>query len=253
MKQLAQHQYESVRHLFSDDFPNIAIILAIIEQVIPGQIWVNHEEEPSICLIVTHVTYCFLKGDINEEEFAECMQILKQKQTVKLFFEPDPQFDLAKLGFVPLLRRQYRYKNIHHNMPIFENNSGYLLKKIEDLETFDLCLWKPLLIGFFGTAENFLKNGIGYILWDAQHKIIASEAYGIPSKKFVEVGTITHELYRGKKLSTILCNHLIRNAIQKGLQPIWTCDDANLFSWKVAEKQGMDEKIQYIFYTWVSS
>jgi GNAT superfamily N-acetyltransferase len=197
---------------------------------------------------MTGASYCFIKGNLNEIVFKECLTLLKQKQMIKLVLEPHPKFNLSRYGFVPVSRRQYRYKNINNKIPVYENNSGYQIIKIEDIKTFNLCMWKTLITGFFGSAENYLKNGIGFILWDSKNQIIASESHGIPSKKFIEVGTITHEKYRGQKLSTILCNHLIRYAAQNGLQSVWTCDEVNTISWKVAEKQGMDELHHYTFF-----
>lgn len=93
----------------------------------------------------------------------------------------------------------------------------------------------------FGSIENYFKNGIGFIFWDDTNQIVASESHGLPSKEYIEVGTITNENYRGQQLSTILCNHLIRYAIGRCLKPVWSCDEENFISWKVAEKQGMDD------------
>lgn len=250
MKQLSENKYENARKLFHKNYPNLPEIFAVIEHLIPGQIWVNNEDEPTFCLVITNSPYCFIQGEINEEIFEECFKLLKKKPMVKLVVEPNPQLDLAKFGFLSVSRRQYRYRDIHSKIPQYENNSSYLIKKIEDIETFNLCLWKPLMTSIFGSAENYLKHGIGFILWDSNNKIIASESHGIPSKELVEVGTVTHENYRNQKLSTILCNHLIRHAIEKKLKPVWSCDDANFISWKVAEKQGMDELIKYTFYNW---
>lgn len=249
MKQLHPDQYENVRPLFHVNYPNLPMIYGIIECLIPGQIWVDKENEPSVCLVMTGATYCFIAGNLNAEIFQDFLQLLKQKELVKLAFETDAPLEPSTFGFIPVARRQYRYKNIQSKLPMYENDSGYILKKIEDEETFDLCIWKPLIISIFGDTENYLKNGMGFILWDAQKGVVASEAHGILSNKYVEVGTVTHEDYRGRKLSTILCNHLIHYAIKKDLQPVWSCDEANLISWKVAEKQGMDELIKYTFHT----
>jgi len=250
MKQLSKNKYKNVRELFHKNYPNLPEIFAVIEHSIPGQIWVDNEHEAKICLVITNSPYCFVSGEVNEEIFLECFELLKKKQMVKLVVDPNPQFDLSRFGFVTVSRRQYRYKDIHGKIPQYDNNSSYLIKKIDDIETFNLCMWKPLMTDIFGSAENYLTNGIGFVLWDANNKIIASESHGIPSKEFIEIGTVTHENYRGQKLSTILCNHLIRHAIEKKLKPVWSCDEANVVSWKVAEKQGMDELIKYTFYTW---
>lgn len=249
MQQLEENKYENIRKLFHQNYPNLPLIFAIIERLIPGQIWVDDANKPMLCLVMSEAPYCFLKGEINEETFQPCLELLKKKQIIKLAFEPMPQFDLSKYGFVPVARRQYRYKNIHSKIPIYENDSRYLIKKIEDIETYNLCLWKSLMTDIFGGIENYLKNGIGFILWDTDNQMIASEVHGIPSNEFIEVATITHENYRGQKLSTILCNHLIRYAIQKNLKPVWSCDEKNFISWKVAEKQNMDELIRYTFHT----
>jgi hypothetical protein len=250
MKQLSKSKYENVRKLFHKNYPNLPEIFAVIEHFIPGKIFVDNELEPKFCLVITNSPYCFVTGEVSENIFQECFELLKEKQIVKLVVEPNPQFDLSRFGFVPVSRRQYRYKDIHSKIPQYENGSSYLVKKIENIETFELSMWKSLMTAIFGSAENYLKNGMGFILWDSNNKIIASESHGIPSKELIEVGTITHENYRGQKLSTILCNHLIRHAIEKKLNPVWSCDDANFISWKVAEKQGMDELIKYTFYTW---
>ncbi len=84
---------------------------------------------------------------------------------------------------------------------------------------------------------------------DAEKKLVSSEAHGVIAENLVEIGTVTHENYRGKQLSTIVCNNLIRNLVKKGLNPIWSCDKANIASWKVAEHQGMDDRMEYIFHT----
>ncbi len=250
MNPLRKDKYEKVRQLFHNNYPNLPLIFALIEHVIPGQIWVDREDEPTICLAMTGASYCFMSGEANEKIFQACLKLLKHKQKINLVVKPTLPFDLLQFGFVPVARRQYRYKDTHGKIPLYENNTNYLIKKIEDIETYNLCLWKPLMTAIFGSAENYLQNGVGYIFWDTHKQMIASESHGIPSKEFIEVGTITHENYRGQKLSTILCNHLIRDAIKRNLKPVWSCDDENVASWKVAEKQGMDELIKYTFHRW---
>lgn len=250
MKQLSPNRYECVRKLFSDNYPNLPLIFSIIEGLIPGEIWVDNDDEPNVSMVITGAPYCFISGEINEKIFEKCFKILSQKPVIKLVLNPQPKINISELGFVPVSRRQYRYTDTHNKIPIYTNHSGFLIKKIDDAETFNLCIWKSLMTDIFGSVENYLKNGIGFILWDEDKHVIASESHGIPSKEFIEVGSITNENYRRQKLSTILCNHLISYALKKELKPVWSCDDANFISWKVAEKQGMDNLIRYTFHTW---
>jgi len=248
MKLLPKNKYHLVRSLFHDNYPNLPLVYSVIEQVRPGEIWVDNENNPKHCLILNNTVYCFLAGEIDKKYFLDYLDLIKQKPFVKLAIETSYPLDLTSFGFSPVLRRQYRYKNMH-TVPFFENNSGYLLKKINGPEIFNLCTWKNFMEDFYGGASNYFKYGMGFVLWDPLHEVLVSECHGIRSQGFVELGTITHEQYRNKNLSTILCNHFIDYAIRENLQPIWTCDEANISSWKVAEKLGMDDLTKYVFYT----
>jgi hypothetical protein len=252
IKKLSIDKHQNVRYFFSARFPNSPLIYSVIEGTIPGQIWVDDEDCPTVCLVITGAPYCFVAGKIDERIFQEFLPLLKEKERVSLAFDPTISVEhlhLPKLGFTPVARRQYQYKEIDLNkIPEYKNENGLTLKKIADESTFDLCLWKSLITSFFGNTDHYLKHGIGFVLLDTINQRIASEAHGIASKELIEVGTITDETYRGKGLSTIVCSHLIRTAIKKGLHPVWTCDDANVASWKVAEKQGMDDMTKYTFH-----
>lgn len=109
------------------------------------------------------------------------------------------------------------------------------------------------MIGLYGSSENFLKHGLGYVLWDNEQQLIVCESYGIHTQKWMELGSITRENYRGQGLSTILCNHIIRKSIEMGLMPVWTCEIANIASCKIAENNGMNEIIEYSFSVWKRS
>lgn len=247
MQLLSNAEYEKIRHLFPRNYPNLPFILAIIEHILPGQIWVDHAQKPVCCLVITGGPYCFLAGEITKELLQKCLALLEGKQLIKLVIEPVPLFDVSILGLTSCLRRQY--KGIPRELPIYANSNSYLIKKIINHATFDLCQWKPLITDIFGSAENYFKNGLGFIFWDTTHQKVVSEAHGIPSKTLLEIGTITHANYRGQQLSTLLCNHLIRYAIERQLIPVWSCDEDNIGSWKVAEKQGWTHFRHYIFHT----
>lgn len=76
MKQLSKEKHENVRKLFYKNYPNLPEIFAVIENLIPGQIWVDKEDEPRLCLIITNSPYCFVAGEVSEELFLECLEPL---------------------------------------------------------------------------------------------------------------------------------------------------------------------------------
>ena len=249
--QLSADQYEYVRHLFYDNYPNQPLVLGVIEGTLPGQIWVDDEKNPGSCLVMTEWPYCFIAGSPDQTILSDFIRLLNQKGDVKLVYElpvTDVAANLDRFGFSSVARRQYCYKNDVSIISQYENKSSYVLKQLTDVSMLDLCIWSSLVIGLCGTADNYLKYGLCFILWDEQTQQVVSEAHGIASKNSIEVGTMTRESYRGKGLSTIVVNALIQEARKRHLKPVWTCDEANVASWKVAEHQGMDEMTSYTFY-----
>ncbi|AZE45730.1 hypothetical protein C4K04_0019 [Pseudomonas chlororaphis] len=246
MKKLSSSNYEIVRQLFAEDYPNLPFVHGLIEGVLPGEIFVDNTSNPASCILVSAASYVFTSGISTSQEMRSCLDLLKDKAEIKLVLPELGPHEAKTLGLVPTARRQYSYSNAR---PIeLKNTSGYEIRSIASESFFKECIWFDLMDTIFGGAENFLQRGFGCVFWDADSGIIASEAYGIPSKQYVEIGTVTHPAYRGKGLSTMLCNHLIRHISELGLRPIWSCDESNAASWSVAERQGMDGKLNYNFY-----
>lgn len=252
IKKLSITEYENVRRLFNADDTNLAAAYGVIEGLIPGQIWTDDPHHPTVCLIICEDPYCLIAGELSENIFQDFLLLLKQKKRVILLCEQkanSDQLNLLDYGFTIIPKREYKYKNITAEIPTYRNKTNYILKQIKDEETFNLCIWKRLILDIYLDAKTYLKNGIGFILWDADKQLVVSEAHGICSKQFIEIVTVTHANYRGQNLSTIVCNHLIHYAIDKGLNPVWACNEDNVASWKVAEHQGMDKITKYSFYS----
>lgn len=249
IKKLSPKQYEVVRHLFHKDDANLPAAFGVIEGLIPGQIWVDDCVCPTVCLIICEDPYCLIGGSIDINIFQEFFILLKSKKHVRLYCNEKTQIDFSTFGFSSIRRREYKYQGHKPNIPIYKNNTPYILKKIDNESTFDLCIWKTLMLEIYNTKENYLKNAIGFVLWDKVKQLVVSEIHGICSKQYTEIAAVTRENYRGQHLATILCNHFIHYVMKKGLQPIWSCDEQNIASWKVAERQQMKQVNGYKFYT----
>lgn len=255
IEKLNQTQYKIVHELFDANYPNVAFVYGIIEGKIPGEIWVDNKIKPKVCLIICNdnCPYCFIAGNLDPLIFTEFFCLLQSKDVVKLVCEPsshDNQIDFSKYGFISIPRVQYRYK--HTNPEAIKeqvNESSFHLKQITNKELLDKCMWKSLVLDVYKDANQYLKYGLGYILEDPHNDQVASEAHGVIGENLIEVGTVTHEHYRKRHLSTLVCNRLICSAIKAGLHPMWTCDESNLPSNLIAKHQGMDDSKKYIFYT----
>ncbi len=246
MKKMSSFHYERVRTLFTDNYPNIPFVHGIIEERLPGEVFVDNVVEPGSCMLVTAGAYVFTAGISSPRKLQPCLDLLRDKADIKLVLpELSPQ-QVKPFGLAPTPRRQYAYSTAQSSD--VSNTSGYQIRPLVSEALFKECIWFDFMSGIFGGTEYFLSRGFGWVFWDAAAGVIASEAYGIASKQFVEIGTVTHPAYRGKGLSTLLCNHLMRHLCGLGLQPIWSCDESNPASWSVAEKLGMDSLLHYNFY-----
>ncbi|MDO8954050.1 MAG: GNAT family N-acetyltransferase [Gammaproteobacteria bacterium] len=249
IKKLTPDAFIIVRKLFHTNDTNLPTAYGVIEGLVPGQIWVDTENDPQACLILCEDSYCLTAGHLNEVLFQEFFVLLKQKCNVRLQCGLSVNYKPLKLlNFTSIPRREYKYDMSALVIPHYENQTPYILKPIKDKAMFNLCIWKKIMLETYLTPENYLKNAIGFVLWDADKQIVVSEAHGICSKHLVELVTVTHEKYRGQKLSTIVCNHLIHHAVSKGLHPVWSCNESNVASSRVAEHQGMKEITKYTFY-----
>lgn len=249
INKLAFAEYENVRSLFHESDTNSAAIFGVIEGLIPGQIWTDNQN--NCCLIICEDSYCLMAGKVNKNIFQDFFVLLKQKRNVRLQYQPKTNIDqlnLLDFGFTIIPRREYKYKNVYVEIPKYENKTGYVLKQIKDEKTFNLCLWKQLILDIYLDAKTYLKNGTGFVLMDVEKQLVVSEAHGICSKKSLEIATVTDENFRGQNLATVVCNHLIHYALNKNLNPVWSCNETNIASCKVAEHQGMDEITKYSFY-----
>ena len=248
--ELPSEKYNVVRELFNEDYPSLAFVFGVIEKRMLGKIWVNNTDKPNVCLITTGGPYCFIAGKLSKEMFKHFLKLLIDKPLVKLvcpLAAYDGNFTLTDFGFEQTARLQYQYQDTRLITHV-ENNSRYKLMRVEDEKTFNSCNWFSFMSSLFSSPDAYLKTGISLILYDTTKNVVASEAHGIIADNVVEIGAVTHEDYRNQGLSTIVCNKLIQDCIKKGLNPIWTCDTNNIASRKVAERQGMEVKIEYIFH-----
>jgi RimJ/RimL family protein N-acetyltransferase len=190
-----------------------------------------------------------ISGKLTQSLLEAFLPLIRQKRIVRLQCPPKTHnntLDLAQYGFVPLARREYHYnsKTLLH----IPNSSAFELKPIDNALLFDACMWKPLMLDIYQNFNHYLQHAIGFVLWDPLTKRVVSETHGVGADQLMEIATVTHPDYQNKQLASIICNHLINTRMQAGKNTIWSCDEHNIASGKVAEKQGMAEMIPYDFY-----
>ena len=77
--------------------------------------------------------------------------------------------------------------------------NGLVIEPIESIELFEKCYWFKETSARYGSSEQFLKFGKGYVL--RQEEKILSEVYAdYIGGGHIEIGIVTHPDYQGKSI-----------------------------------------------------
>ncbi|RXV65055.1 GNAT family N-acetyltransferase [Burkholderia stabilis] len=246
MKRLRDSHFHRVKYLFDDSYPNLPLVHGVIEGVLPGQVYTDSEYLPTRCLVLTDAAYAFSVGLRQPDDVCHALEILGDRSEIKLVIPELSLTDAPSYGLVPVPRRQYRY--VAAFPPAAENTSGYHVLPVVDEMLFRRCRWSEFIGSILGGVANFHERATVFVLWDPHTNEIVSEAFAIRSRRFVEIAATTSPSHQGRGLSTLLCNQLVHWVMVRKLQPVWSCDEINAASWRIAEKLGMDSKISYTFF-----
>lgn len=111
---------------------------------------------------------------------------------------------------------------------------------IEPLEARHVEHWGDLdnwLFEIFGGAENFLAKGFASVAAHEGRPVSLAAACAIGGGE-AEIELVTHPDYRGKGLATHVARALVRQCLERGIAPAWSCASANAASIAVALKAG---------------
>ncbi|WP_175003995.1 GNAT family N-acetyltransferase [Burkholderia lata] len=246
MYKLRDIHFHRAKYLFDNDYPNLPLVHGVIEGVLPGDVYADSEYLPTRCLVVTNAAYAFSIGLRQPDDIRHALDILGGREEIKLVIPELSVDDAARYGLAPVARRQYQY--IGACPQDVENTSGYQVLPVESTLLFRQCQWSGFMASIFGSEANFMERASALVLFDQDSNAIVSEAFAIRSRGFAEIAAVTNPIYQGRGLSTLLCGQLVQWMMDRDLQPIWSCDETNAASWRVAEKLGMDLSLTYTFF-----
>ncbi len=249
---LKNDQYQKVLKFFPADFPDVVVVYAILEKRMPGEIWVDNSDNPTAVLIKSNANICYIKGDITQSLFKKFLQKLKYNLRMHLVFEPSPaskHFNLLLCGLTKIDRLSFKLKDKTKNYLLLPSSSVFELtplnKKNEAI--FRMSSGFNMEKKLYGSEEKCIDEAYGFAIWDKQKNRIASETLGVSSKKYVELGIMTHLEYRKQNLAKIVCGKFITDILASGKEPVWACNKSNLASINLANSLGFELEREYQF------
>lgn len=222
-----------------------------------GRAWVDRKDRPSIAIVIV-ADFCYILGCTEDKSYEvsikELLEQFKRKiivsnneygfNVIQKYFpnnhkkysryaikkEPDV-FQIDKLkNFIETVEPKFHIEKI--------DGSNYN-KVLEDEFMADCC-------SNYSSLEEFLKNGIGYVIIHEGEIISGASSYCY-CKGSIDITIGTKEEYRQKGLALACASKLILDCLDKNIYPRW--DASNLESVALAEKLGYHFEKEYKVYS----
>lgn len=230
---------------------------AVVEGKMLGKAWVDNKKNPLTALVLI-ADFCFLLG-LNENEGNEvCIKKLLEKFKGKIFVPYSNYWNLfiekhfsnnhKKYIRYAIKREQdvfdrYKLKNfidiVEHEFFIEKIDQNNYNKVLEDEFMADCC-------SNFSSLEDFLNNGIGYIIIHENEIISGASSYSYCNGA-ISITIGTKREYRKKGLALACASKVILECLDKNVYPKW--DASNLESVTLAEKLGYHFDKEYEVYS----
>ncbi|MFP4362800.1 MAG: GNAT family N-acetyltransferase [Spirochaetia bacterium] len=115
------------------------------------------------------------------------------------------------------------------------------------LEDFDMIDGSVVPKKFWDSKEDFDKKASGVCLWkDGQIASTAFASYMVDN--YLEIGIETHPEYRGRGYASLVSSGLIDYAMEKRLEPVWSCHSENAGSQRLAARLGFIQERRIPYY-----
>jgi GNAT superfamily N-acetyltransferase len=193
----------------------------------------------------------FVGGAVDKELMAELVALLRRERSVVVGVLPDdpllallppaPDYDGGAIDF------EERAPEVDLGA-MAQPPDGLRLARIDE-QFLPRCAWGPWMVASMTAA---LDNGLGYCLLDDEQ--VVAEAFAGPRVAGVlEMGTITHEDYRGRGLGTVVCAQTILECERHGFRTWWNTATTNIASARLARKLGYRVERPYRVLAWFTS
>lgn len=223
MLELNNEKTDFIKSLFNANNEHFPLIKSILSGKKKGRIYVNSIENLYTAAIMSEDGWFYLLGNEYDEDFnRELENIIIQKmrnENKSILWSGIPQNwrnriktnDSLRIEEFP--RIQYKFDYNKYTLNSFTSPS-YLLKSInkENIDkVFNYC---DDIESFWGTEENFIKYGFGFILLD-KGNIVGHALSASVEDNEIEIDIQTDKSYRGHGIATYLASCLIDECIKR--------------------------------------
>lgn len=236
--------------------------LSILEGTIDGIVFVDNQDQPK-CAAVLSTDFIggrligdALNGEFNEGFIAMMKEHILSKNgssNFRLFWSAASEtwdeliFRIFGYNVFRISRTQFQFDkdifealapeethpNVHRIDAATINSHESLRREIE---------------GLWGSAENYLQHGVGWVAISSEGRVMGRCNAAFVGGGSAELAIQVNKGVRGQGIGFQLARNFIRDCLDRGVTPNWTCDTQNVPSFKMAQKLGFQADANYNFF-----
>lgn len=222
-----------------------------------GRAWTDRKDNPSAAVVLV-ADFLFLLGYTEDvKEAADIIKLLGQFKRRIIVLYDNRWGEFIERNFPDNHKKFSRYA-LKREPEVFKRDRlENFIKAVEpefhidkiDASNYNIVLADELMADCcsnFSSLEDFLKNGIGYLIIRDGLVISAASSYDY-CKGSIDITIGTQEEYRKRGLALAVASKLILACLDRNIYPVW--DAANMESVALAEKLGYHFEKEYQVYS----
>ncbi|MDQ0087919.1 RimJ/RimL family protein N-acetyltransferase [Paenibacillus anaericanus] len=246
--------YVSINTLFAE---------AVIEQRIPGKIYVDSVQEPSTFYVAHPYGMSLLFGNSDNEQFNRDLYeyINNQESNIRKseWLQVDPAgtwADKIDSMTTQLNEQQIIMKNTRVNFSFNLETYHQMKEQLRHHDHEIIQMTKDMFLSqtggvipryFWRDVDQFLTVGMGYSLV-CEGEIASTAFSAFRNEHQLEIGIETAEAHYGKGYALSVCSALIEYCLDHQLEPVWACRLDNESSYKLAQRLGFEPTLNIPYY-----
>ncbi|WP_456279988.1 GNAT family N-acetyltransferase [Bacillus sp. K7] len=257
MQKVTKETYKGLKTWFHEkNCPTF--VYSIVEQTIPGVVYVDEHTFPKSFLIGTESGIYFIAGEEGNQDFNDFVAEYYEKQVKStkrftLFSSSDTWDRVMKTILKDELNHMKRAAFSFQQKPSITElqlPKGFVLKRIdEDIISNSTEFNKTYYEDYWGSVSQFSSKGFGFAVLHGNQVVSECTSIFLGHNR-AEMDIYTLEEYRGKGLAYYVGSEFIDFCLKNEMVPSWDCNVNNESSFRLAAKLGFKAKTEYsIFYS----
>ncbi len=272
MVKLNKEDYFKVMPLVNEVPYNNLFAKVVVENKVFGEVYVDCDRKPTVCLIIHKYGMSFLCGNYLNDSFNDSLirflnnsllnpngkwllvhpnnwesiiPVLLDRNSIKLYDVNETEPRVEQNYFLQTQRVNFKF---HYELfqEAVKAPDGLTVKKIDE-DIYDKIHGSVIPKYFWDSKQDFLENGVGFSLMD-KDKVISTCFASLITDNTLELGVETTEEFRNNGLSIYAASQLIKYCMENSLKPLWSCRSENLGSFRLAEKLGFRPESYHVYY-----